>query len=89
MQFLILKILKNAIILIFSIISLITSNSSEAQMKDNFSNKISDDKMLLVLSAPSIHDTYYKLAFLQLKRLKDLISSLFFIKFHASCFIVL
>ena len=32
-------------------------------MTDAHSNKISEDRMLLVLSAPSIHDEYYKPAF--------------------------
>ncbi|MBT3338354.1 MAG: hypothetical protein HN855_16920 [Anaerolineae bacterium] len=32
-------------------------------MTEPYSNKISDDRMLLVLSAPSVHNSYYKPAF--------------------------
>ena len=32
-------------------------------MDETYTNKISDDRMLLVLSAPSVHDIYYKSAF--------------------------
>jgi len=32
-------------------------------MTESYANKISDDRMLLVLSAPSVHNSYYKPAF--------------------------
>jgi len=35
----------------------------EEEMVENFSNQISDERMLLVLSAPSVHATYYQPAF--------------------------
>jgi len=33
------------------------------KMSQTYSNQVADDKMLLVLSAPSVHDPYYKSAF--------------------------
>jgi len=50
-------------ILLVAITILLSCNKPEAQMNDNYSNEISSDKMLLVLSAPSIHESYYSSAF--------------------------
>ena len=36
---------------------------SKAKVSQTYSNQVTDNKMLLVLSAPSIHDPYYKSAF--------------------------
>ena len=36
---------------------------NKTKMSQTYSNQVADNKMLLVLSAPSIHDSYYKLAF--------------------------
>ena len=40
-----------------------TTSTKEETMNTVDSNTISEDRMLLVLSAPSVHDTYYKPAF--------------------------
>ena len=39
------------------------SNVVHFVLASSYTNKISDDRMLLVLSAPSVHDVYYKSAF--------------------------
>ena len=36
---------------------------SKTKVSQTYSNQVADNKMLLVLSAPSIHDPYYKSAF--------------------------
>jgi agmatine/peptidylarginine deiminase len=51
-------------ILSMMILGIMTSCKKEqVQVQEEFFNEISDDRMLLVLSAPSIHDTYYTSAF--------------------------
>jgi len=42
---------------------LLSCNTPKEPMNKNYSNEISSDRMLLVLSAPSIHETYYSSAF--------------------------
>ena len=45
------------------LITLSACAGEEGKMTENFSNQISDDRMLLVLSAPSIHESYYQPVF--------------------------
>ncbi|NNP67741.1 agmatine deiminase family protein [Acinetobacter sp. Ac_5812] len=40
-----------------------TAKQDKNKMSQIYSNQVADDKMLLVLSAPSVHDPYYKSAF--------------------------
>jgi len=40
-----------------------TAKEDKNKMSQTYSNQVADDKMLLVLSAPSVHDLYYKSAF--------------------------
>lgn len=40
-----------------------TAKEDKNKMSQTYSNQVADDKMLLVLSAPSVHDSYYKSAF--------------------------
>jgi agmatine/peptidylarginine deiminase len=47
-------------------ISIFGTCNKESSSESGATNKASDDRMLLVLSAPSIHDTYYKKAFQQI-----------------------
>lgn len=46
-----------------SIMTLTFCNKSDKVEEETFSNTVSDERMLLVLSAPSIHETYYTDAF--------------------------
>ncbi|QNX88180.1 agmatine deiminase family protein [Acinetobacter seifertii] len=40
--------------------------SEDKKMGQTYSNQVTDERMLLVLSAPSVHDAYYKSAFQQI-----------------------
>ncbi len=40
-----------------------TAKEDKNKVSQTYSNQVTDDKMLLVLSAPSVHDPYYKSAF--------------------------
>lgn len=57
------KIITLFILLIFSLVAVTACTEKETPMVNDFTNKISSDRMLLVLSAPSVHDTYYRSAF--------------------------
>ncbi len=50
-------------ILLAAITILLSCNTPDEPIDENFSNEISSDRMLLILSAPSIHETYYSSAF--------------------------
>lgn len=56
--------MKKMTIVLMVLLAVITAcNKDEEPMTYSFSNEISDDRMLLVLSAPSVHDTYYSTVF--------------------------
>ena len=51
------------VIVLMLLMTLSACGGEEEEFFGDFSNQISDDRMLLVLSAPSIHNTYYQPAF--------------------------
>ena len=55
--------MKKIVIVLILLMTLSACGGEEEEMFGDFSNQISDNRMLLVLSAPSVHDTYYQSAF--------------------------
>jgi agmatine/peptidylarginine deiminase len=58
--------MRTIIMIIVAAISTMGTCNKESSSETNSTNKVSEDRMLLVLSAPSIQDTYYKKAFQQI-----------------------
>ena len=55
--------MKKIVIVLILLVTLSACGGEEVEMMESFSNQISNDRMLLVLSAPSVHETYYQPAF--------------------------
>ena len=55
--------MKKIVIILMLFMTLSACGGEEGEMVANFSNQISDERMLLVLAAPSVYDTYYEPAF--------------------------
>jgi agmatine/peptidylarginine deiminase len=58
--------MKTIAVIMATVISTIGNCNRESPTDANATNKLANDRMLLVLSAPSIHDKYYKKAFQQI-----------------------
>ena len=54
---------KSTLIRVFILLIIIINGAISVSWGEAYSNKVSDDRMLLVLSAPSVNSSYYKPAF--------------------------